>query len=328
MGSPRRWLAIACSVTCIASLSACGSSNADAGGGDSGIKGKKVAIIGPMAGDAYYEDVACGAQKEGKKLGLDVGKQQAASSQSQAQQDAIVKSVLASRPDAIIYTPADGEAGGIPLRTAGKTIVINVDAKLADEKLYTSFVASDHQEGSVTLAKELVDQIGGSGKIAAIGVLPSNPITQARINGLKEGLKEVPDVDLVSVSYPDLSPSAIQNQASSLLAKYPDLKGFYTTNYIIADAVGTALRNAKLVGKVKMATWDTNPVNVKLLQQGVATAAVAQQPVQMGALAIQQITAKLEGKPTAKVVPSPVSIVTDETVDTPEGKKLWYEGAC
>lgn len=332
--SKTRWLRVACLVASAVSVTACQSSGSGGSAAASGasslptsaLEGRTVAIVGPMAGDAYYSQVACGAKQEGRRLGLKVGEMQAASDQNQAAQSAIVTNVLATHPDALVYTPADGEAGGIPLKSAGDTTVINVDARLSDDALYTSFVASDHFAGSVELAGALADQIGGAGQIAAIGILPENPITAARIEGMQEGLKAFPDVELVKVAYPKFDVSAIQNEASSLLAKYPQLSGFYTTNYIIADAVGAALRQNDLVGKVKMATWDTNPVNVKLLQQGVATVAVAQQPAQMGKLAIEQIAAKLQGQTPEKEVVSPVSLVTNETVDTPEGKKFWYEG--
>ncbi|MGH3992708.1 MAG: sugar ABC transporter substrate-binding protein, partial [Pseudonocardiaceae bacterium] len=166
------------------------------------------------------------------------------------------------------------------------------------------------------------------GQIAAIGSLPSNPITQARIQGFKEVLKDYPDIELVSVSYPDLTPSVIQSTASSLLVKHPRLKAFYTTNFINAGGVALAVRNAKLVGKVRVYSWDAGASNVKLLQQGVLTESVAQQPYTMGELAIEQLANKLQGKPTQKTVSAPVSILTSSTVDTPEGKELWYRANC
>jgi len=326
----RRAVALAAVLAAVATGTVACSSSGDASGSSGGVKGATVSIVGPLAGDPYYQEVACGARTEGKKLGMVVGEQQAAQNQSQAAQNTIVQNVLSKSPKALIYTPADPVAGGIPLRDARQdgVTVIDVDAQLSDSKLYDSFIASDHYEGAKKVTKTLVDLIGGSGKIAAIGSLPSNPITQARIKGFQDELKEHPDVSVVNVSYPDISPDAIQSEAASLLVKYPDLKGIYTTNYLNSTGAAVALRNAGLVGKVKMVSWDTGAPNIKLLQEGSVQATVAQQPFTMGELAIQQIAKKLGGGKTTKTVHAPVSILTSDQVDTDAGKKLRYNGTC
>jgi ribose transport system substrate-binding protein len=238
--------------------------------------------------------------------------------------------VLTKNPSAIIYTPADPVAGGIPLRTVSQddVTVINVDAKLAASSLYTSFIASDHYAGAEMITKRLAEQIGGAGQVAVVSGLPSNPITQPRVNGFKAALKAYPKIKVVSISYPDITPSAQQSTASSLLAKYRDLKAFYTTNFLSANGTAVALRNANLVGKVKMVSWDAGASNVKLLQEGVLNETVAQEPYVMGQLAIQQIAKKLQGKPTTKSVSAPVTVLTSADVNSPEGKKLWYRGKC
>lgn len=310
-------------------LSACTTSTAGDPGGDP-VKGAKVALAGPQAGDPYYLQVACGARAAGKKLGMDVGELQAPQNQNQAQLTTIVQNLLSSTPKALIYTPADPVAGGLPLRSARQdgTTVIDVDAQLKDENLYDAFVASDHYEGAKPVTKHLAEMIGGAGQIAAIGSLATNPITQARIQGFNDALKDYPNIQVVSTSYPEISPDVIQANAAATLVKYPDLKALYTTNYLNSTGAAVALRNASKVGKVKMVSWDAGAPNVKLLQEGVLQATVAQQPYRMGELAIEQIDKKLRGEQTEKSVQSPVSILTSDKVDTPEGKALWYKTEC
>ncbi|GAA1240051.1 ABC transporter substrate-binding protein [Janibacter melonis] len=309
-------------------IAACSSGAASTEAGT--VEGATVAIVGPLSGDPYYQEVACGARTAGKRLGMDVGEQQASQNQSQAAQNTIVQNVLSKSPQALIYTPADPVAGGLPLRTARDdgTTVIDVDAQLEDADLYDSFVASDHYEGAKQITKELAEMIGGKGKVAAIGSLPSNPITQARIKGFQDALKDYPDIEVVSTSYPDLSPAAIQSNASATLVKHPDLKGFYTTNYLNSSGAAVALRNANQVGKVKMVSWDTGVDNVKLMREGVVQATVAQQPFKMGELAIEQIAKSIKGEKVDKTVNAPVSILTSDEVDTAKGKELWYQGSC
>lgn len=317
----------------VAPLAACASSG-DGGSGDGTaddpLAGATVAVAGPQSGDPYYLQVACGAKAAGEKLGMDVGELQAPQNQNQAQLTTIVQNLLTSSPDALIYTPADPVAGALPVQTAiadGVT-VIDVDAKLDDESVYDSFVASDHYEGAKEITAYLAELIGGEGQIAAIGSLATNPITQARIKGFEDALKDYPDIEVVSIEYPEISADIIQANAASTLVKYPDLKAFYTTNYLNSTGAAVALRNADLVGDVKMVSWDAGEANVQLLQEGVLQATVAQQPYAMGELAIEQIANKLQGEEVEKVVAAPVSILTSEDVDTPEGQALWYKADC
>ncbi len=330
---PRRriLLALAATSLLIAPLAACSTADPGAGdGGEDAVTGAKVAIAGPQSGDPYYVQVACGAQAAGKKLGMEVGELQAPQNQNQAQLTTIIQNVLTSSPDALVYTPADPVAGGIPVQTAREdgVVVIDVDAQLEDDNLYDSFVASNHYEGAKEITKYLAELIGGEGQIAAIGSLATNPITQARIAGFEDALKDYPDIEVVSISYPEISADVIQANAASTLVKYPDLKAIYTTNYLNSTGAAVALRNADVVGDVKMVSWDAGAANVELLQEGVLQATVAQQPYAMGELAIEQIAKQLRGEDLSKTVDAPVEILTSDDVDTPEGQKLWYKTEC
>lgn len=281
-------------------LTSCAAPSPEAGDDSDPVAGATVVIAGPQAGDPYYSQVACGAQAAGAELGMEIGELQAPQNQNQAGLTTIVQNLLTTSPDALIYTPADPTAGAVPIQTALQdgVIVIDVDAKLDDASLYDSFVASDHYEGAKEITKWLADQIGGSGQIAAIGSLATNPITQARIKGFEDALKDYPDIEIVSTTYPEINPDII------------------------------ALRNADLVGKVQMVSWDAGEANIKLLQEGVLQATVAQQPYKMGELAVEQIANKLRGDDVEATVASPVSILTAEDVDTPEGQALWYKADC
>ena len=331
---PRRriLLALAATTLLVGPLAACSADDGGTAGGGEGdaVTGATIAIAGPQSGDPYYVQVACGAQAAGTKLGMDVGELQAPQNQNQAQLTTIVQNVLTSAPDALIYTPADPVAGGIPIQTAREdgVTVIDVDAQLDDDALYDSFVASNHYEGAKEITAYLAELIGGEGQIAAIGSLATNPITQARIKGFEDALKDYPDIEVVSISYPEISADVIQANAASTLVKYPDLKAIYTTNFLNSTGAAVALRNAGVVGDVKMVSWDAGAANVELLQEGVLQATVAQQPYAMGELAIEQIAKKLKGEEVDQTVDAPVEILTSEDVDSPEGQKLWYKTEC
>jgi ribose transport system substrate-binding protein len=310
-------------------VAACGSSGSKSAStsttgttGASGVAGKKVAVVFPADPNvAYLFDVACGIREEAKRVGLDVmepqGPKQAIDVAGQAQ---VLQSVMANNPDALLYDPADPKAGsvGIKAAVAGGLPVVDIDTQLSDPSLYISFSASSQEGGGKVGGDLLAKQIGGSGKVAAIGTLPDNPITIGRIKGFQEAVAKYPGVKVVSTSYPPFDVNKFAAEAAAILAKNPDLKGFYTTNDTEATGVATALRDAHLTGKVKLVTWDVQPDVVNMLKSGVVTGTVGQYPRLVGRMAIQQLVNHFTGKPVQKVVAPPNIVVTPETLNDPK----------
>lgn len=315
----------------VLTITACGAGGSAGSGGGGAHSGKRIAIVMPESVPGYAKQIGCGAYQEGTRLGFEVGKPQApAKAQDAAAQAQIMQSVLARKPDGLIFSAADAKAGGVAIKPSVRQglPVVAVDVALADPSLAISFVSSSHEEGGKLGGGLLAKQIGGKGKVAAIGVLPSNPITQGRIKGFREAMKDQPGVDVVGVKYPDYAINKITAEASALLSRYPDLKGIYTSNDVIASGVAAALRQAGKVGKVKVITWDLQPTGIKLLREGTVTGTVAQRPREQGKFAIRQLANKLDGKPVQKAVTVPVTTVENTQVDAPKTKALYYSNDC
>ncbi|HET6507827.1 MAG TPA: substrate-binding domain-containing protein [Baekduia sp.] len=322
--------AVACAVAACGSSDS-GGSGAKAAGGGSSFAGKKLSIVMPESVPGYAKQIGCGAYEEGKQLGFDVGRPQAPSkSQDAAEQAQVLQSVLARNPAGLIFSAADPQAGGVAIKPAvSKGLpVVAVDVALADPSLAISFVSSSHEQGGKLGGELLAKQIGERGQVLAIGVIPSNPITQGRIKGFKEAMAEFPDIDVVAIKYPDLDINKIAAEASALLNRYPNLKGIYTTNDTIASSVATALRQSQKVGKVKVITWDLQPAGIKLLQEGSVTGTVVQRPREEGRIAVQQLANKLSGKPVTKSVTAPLSTATNDQINDPAIKALYYSNPC
>jgi ribose transport system substrate-binding protein len=320
-------------------VAACGSSSSDNEPGTStgaaapaGTKigaGKKVAIVFPgTPAQAYYFDVVCGAREEGKRLGFDVLKPQGPKqSFDVAGQAQIVQAVLAAKPDALLYDPADGKAGGIGIKAAvAKGLpVVAIDTQLNDPSLYITFSASDQTAGGKMGGDLLAKQVGAAGKVAVMGILPDNPITVGRVRGMKEALANYPNVQIVSTLYPEPDVNKNAAQASALLTKYPDLKGIYVTNNISMSGLASALRQAHKVGKVKVVTWDAQPETVKMIRDGIITGTVGQYPRIVGRQAIQQLANHFANKPVQKIVSPPNKAITSDTIDDPDIKAFIQE---
>ncbi len=335
------WVVAACGSSSSSSTSSGGTTSRDGTtptAAAAAVKGKHIAIVMPESVPGYAKQIGCGAYLEGKRLGADVGQPQAPAGQDSAPQQAqVIQAALATNPAGLIFDPADAKADAPPIKTAvaGGLPVVDVDTQLQDPSLYVSFVSSSHEIGGKLGGALLARQIGGSGEVAAIGIIPTNPITQGRILGFNEAMKMFPNIHVVTTIYPPavsgngISASVLTDAANALIAKYPNLKGIYTTNDTIASSVAAALRGSgKSPGQIKVVTWDLQPVGIKLLQEGIVTGTVVQRPREEGVMAMDQLANKLEGKPTTKRLIAPLSTTTSTQINTPAIKALYYSNAC
>jgi ribose transport system substrate-binding protein len=324
-------------------VAACGSSSSSSStseaeattestGSETGTaSGKSVAVVVPTLEPGYYREMTCGAQAKGEELGISVADEVGPKEfQNVAEEATVTRTALETNPDGLIYTPADATAGAVPIQSAVNEglPVANVDAQLADSSLYVSYVGSSQSEGGKAGGKMLAEQIGEEGEVIAVGILPSNPITKGRIGGFEEAMKEYPNIKVAAVKYPQPSATAIAAEATALLTAHPDVKGFYSSNELIASGIATALQGAQKAGQVKLITWDLEAAGIKLLQEGTATGSVAQQPHEIGELALEQLATSFEGGEPEKEIDVPFVTVTNQTIDTPAVKKLYYTNTC
>ncbi len=119
-----------------------------ASGGGGSASGKKITLVTGVKGDEFYITMACGAQKEADKLGvqLDV---QSPDEFDPSKQTPIVNAVAAAKPDALLIAPTDQSALYAPIKQiadAGSKIVL-VDTTLENDDVAVSQIATDNFAG-------------------------------------------------------------------------------------------------------------------------------------------------------------------------------------
>jgi ribose transport system substrate-binding protein len=100
-----------------------------------------IPVIGKDLTSPYWQAVLAGARKAGQDLGVNVvgfGDSDA------SKQTAILATVVASNPAAIVIAPADFKALGKPIDEAAKKVKIIGIESAADTKAMTSLLATDN----------------------------------------------------------------------------------------------------------------------------------------------------------------------------------------
>ncbi|MEU8357902.1 ABC transporter substrate-binding protein [Nonomuraea sp. NPDC048882] len=306
-------------------ITACGG-----GGGGGGTDQVRVTLVQGLAGEEFYETMACGARAKAQELGvaLDV---QGPQKFDPTLQTPIVNSVVAGKPDALLIAPTDVKAMIAPLTQAKQQDIkiILVDTVVEDQSIGLSRISTDNLKGGAAAAKALSEQIGGKGKVLVISTDPGVSTVDARIKGFEDEIKaNHAGVGYLGVQYSHNDVGEASRIVNAALAKDTDLAGIFAANLNSATGAGSALQQAGKLGEVKMVGFDAGPAQVKQLKDGVVQALIAQLPGEIGAKGVEQAVAAVKGQQVTPSIPTDATIVTAQNVDQPEVQKVLYKAGC
>ena len=321
-------------VTLTATLAACGSNDSGSSGssGSSGTgtdKKVKVTFIEGVAGDPFYETMACGAKAEATKDNVDLTVQ-GAKNWDVSLQIPLLNSVIATRPDALFIAPNDSNALIQPLKqaTSAGIKVVLVDTTLADTSFVSSAIASDNLKGGETAADALAKLIGEKGSVLLVGGQPGVSTAEARQKGFEDGLKKYPNIKYVGNVFTSNGVAKISQLVSAQLAAHPDLAGIFALSTDQSEGANNAVKAAGKAGQVKLVGFDAGPAQVEQLRNGVVQALVAQQPAQIGSDGVDQAAAAARGQTVTKEVGTDSTVITKDNVDQPDVAKYLYKTTC
>jgi len=289
--------------------------------GDSGSDLSMTLITG--SGGPYYEALACGANKAAEEAGvaLDV---QFPESWDPVKSTSLINAAAAKNPSALVIVPTDQSVLVAPVQQAVSAgiPVVTVDQELAEadaDELVSSAVSTDNYEAGAAAADEMARLIDNAGTVMVDGAAPGSSAADQRTAGFVDRIaEEYPDITLLETQYSNSDPAEATQIVNATLAANPDLAGIYVVYQDGVIGAGTALRASDRAGEVVLIGFDTAPAEIELLNEGIASALIAQQPAQMGYDAVQQAVAVVSGGDVTKRKMTPIMVVTPDNVDSDE----------
>lgn len=316
------------------SSSSASSSSGSAGtssSGSSGSSGKtyKVVYIPGLTGNPFYTTVACGAKSVAPSLHVNFSVQGAPTFAVNAQTP-VVEAVSASKPSAIMISNDDPK-GMIPsllqAQNAGIKIV-NIDGDLAEKSIGVTNIQSDNTLGGELAGQEMGELIGGKGSVIIIDNDPGFPISQERVSGFEQAMKKFPGVKVLGVQYSHNETANAASIVSSTAAAHSDLAGVYTVETNNTEGAITGLRDAHLVGKVKLIGYDTSDPIVAGIENGTVSADIVQYPYGEGQLGLESAVKAVQGQSVPREQTQPFVIATKANVNTPKVQRFIYKTTC
>ncbi len=295
-----------------------------------------VALVVGVKDDGFYITMQKGAKAMADQLGMNFVTDGPAQFNA-TQQTPIVDAMIAKKVDALLIAATDKQALIEPMKRANDAgiKVISVDTFIGDGDYAKgpvtfplSYVGSDNILGGKIACDALIKAIGGKGKIYIQNVNPGISTTDQREQGCKDSINASNGaVTLVGVDYNGDDSGKAAQQTAAVLQRTPDLSAIFGTNLFSARGAAQAVKNANLSGTVKVANFDAPEAAVQDLRDKVNDLVIAQEPANIGAVAMDYAYLALNGLDVgiAKRVPTGYVVITRDNVDTPEAQGAIYK---
>ncbi|MFB7994139.1 substrate-binding domain-containing protein [Streptomyces sp. NPDC056002] len=279
--------------------------------GSSGTSAKLGLSVSTL-NNPFFVQMKAGAQAEARKEGI---KLTVTDAQNDASQQANqLQNFTSEGMSAVIVNPVDSDAVGPAVRGANKADIPVVAADRGVNKAKTAtLVASDNVAGGRQAAKTLADKLGGSGKIVILQGTAGTSASRERGQGFAEGIKAYPGIKVVAKQPADFDRTKGLDVMTNMLQANAGVDGVFAENDEMALGAIKAL-GSKAGKSVAVVGFDGTPDGLKAVEAGTLYASVAQQPKELGRIAVQNAVRAAKDKKVAGMVKVPVKVVTSKNV--------------
>ena len=290
-------------------VTGCGSDPASSAETDEITLGMSVSTLG----NPFFVEMKKGAEQEAKahKVTLSVSDaRDDANQQANHLQDFTSRGVTA-----IIVNPVDSDAAGPSVKAAvnAGVPVVAADRAVNGAPVATT-VASDNVEGGKLAADVLAEELDGKGTIVVLRGTAGTSASQERGKGFTEGLKKHPGITVVATQTADFDRARGMDVMTNLLQRHPDIDGVFAENDEMALGAVKALGD-RAGSSVTVVGFDGTADGLKAVKSGTLAASIAQQPDELGRMAVRNAVRLARGSEVDKEIKVPVKVVTKDNVD-------------
>ncbi|NGO44664.1 ABC transporter permease/substrate-binding protein [Streptomyces ureilyticus] len=282
------------------------------GSSSSSASSQKIGLSLSTLNNPFFVQIRQGAEEAAKKAGADLTVTDAQNDASQQANQ--LQNFTSEGVGSIIVNPVDSDAAGPSVRAANKADIPVVGVDRGVNKADTAaLVASDNVAGGKLGAKALAEKLGGKGTIVILQGQAGTSASRERGAGFAEGLKAYPDIKVVAKQPADFDRTKGLDVMTNLLQAHPDVNGVFAENDEMALGAIKAL-GSKAGKSVQVVGFDGTPDGLKAVETGTLYASVAQQPKELGRIAVENALRAADDKSVEQTVKVPVKVVTKENV--------------
>lgn len=236
-------------------LAACGSDDDD--GGTSTIEQKKgspaqskpvtIAFSAPGADHGWMAAITENARKQADELEGVTLELAEGVTDSAAQADQI-ETLIASKPDALVILPNEGDAlTPVALKAMAAGIpVVNVDREFGEEGAYRTLITGDNYGIGYEAGTYFANELKCEGNVVEIQGIAGISVTEQRSQGFKDAIQREckGGIKIVASQPADFTPDKGLSVMENILQAEKSIDGVYTHDDDMAEGVVAAIENA------------------------------------------------------------------------------------
>ncbi|WP_270038610.1 substrate-binding domain-containing protein [Solirubrobacter ginsenosidimutans] len=205
-----------------------------------------LAFSAPAADHGWLKAVTDDAKAEAKQLGITMDVQDSAS--TSAEQADQIQTLIASKPDALVVLPNEGEALTPAAEQATKAgiPVINIDRAFTTPAADRLWIGGDNYGIGWQAGNYFADQLNCKGNVVEIQGLAGISVTQDRTKGFADALKQrcQGGIKIVANQPADFLPDKGLSVMENILQAQKHIDAVYTQDDDMAQGVAAAIQNA------------------------------------------------------------------------------------
>ena len=264
----------------------------------------------------------------GEKLGVPIDVQTGTTEGDTASQLDVLMTMADMDYDVIIVSPIDGTTliPGIIKCNENGVKVINLGPGVDTEALkeaggyLDATITVDFAEQGQTVAEDMMERLPDGGQVAVLAGLAGAGQSEGRTKGFTDTINSDDKYQLVAVQNCDWDASLAYDATKALITEYPELKGIFCCNDVMALAAVEAL-GAEGVEGVLIYGVDFTDGAKAAITEGTMTGSMSYSSARYTEAALQMAVMLNEGESFESNVYLPLTLVNVDNVNSLEGWK-------
>lgn len=228
-----------------------------------------------------------------------------------AKQTNDIDDLIQQNVDILLINPVDSSAiaPAVESANAAGIPVITID-RSSDGGEIVTLVASDNVEGGEIAAKYITEISGDDAKTIQLEGVPGASAARERGQGFMNVAEET--LNLLDSQTANFDRAEGLTVMENMLQANPEIQAVFAQNDEMALGAIEAVESAGLSGEVQIVGFDGTEDGMKAVEEGTLSATVAQQPKEMGRLAMQAAYDYFAGETIPDYIASPLELITNE----------------
>jgi len=283
----------------------------------------RVALVCKTLNSPFFLDMKRGAEEAAEDLNLDLVVQAPERELDVEKQMQIVENLIQTRVQVLCLTPSGSRELVPAIAKANKAgiPVIIVDTQLdeatlkAEKAQVLSFIGSDNYDGGRLAGQHVASLFTNSAQVALLEGIPGHETADSRLRGFRDAVKDAGHIEIVASQTANFERDQGFNVTQNLLQAHQEIDAIFAANDLMALGAIEAVAAADLTGKIKIIGFDAIDESRTEIAAMRMEASVAQNPAEMGRLAMANAAKALRGEVLPPFIPVKIELITLENLE-------------